>query len=155
VTDIVEFLTARLDEEEARQQRLVYSDTHWESLETSACLGSWTYSREHGITVATNDAIIAAGLARMRETLDNWQRQNAKQWLADVAAKREVVEQWRIYAEQNRRDSCDPEAGAAWAALCLVLVSLAGVHREHPDYAGDDVDDWTWPDDEVRRVNAT
>jgi len=91
--DIVEFLTARLDEDERRYKRLVYGDTHWKMLRTSAHLGSWAYSRQQGlgIGVATNDALMDAGLERMRKTLDGWQRDHAKQWLAEVKAKRAVV----------------------------------------------------------------
>ena len=93
MSNIVEFLTARLDEDERRYKRLVYGDTHWKMLRTSAHLGSWAYSRQNGlgIGVATNDALMDAGLERMRKTFDGWQRDHAKQWLAEVKAKRALI----------------------------------------------------------------
>lgn len=75
--------------------------------------------------------------------------------LAEVKAKRALVEDWRTYAEQHRRDDFDPAAASAWVTMNYILVTLAGVHRDHPDYAGDGVDNWTWPDDDPAwRVDA-
>lgn len=140
MTDIVAFLNARLDEDERRYQRLVYSDTHWEMLTTSAHLGSWTYSRQHGISVAVNDAIVDAGLARMRTTLDNWQRDHAKQWLAEVAAKRRILERHSPVLTYGSRacDGCgwDREDGYHVEDIeeCPELRDMASVYFEHPDY---------------------
>jgi len=70
-----------------------------------------------------------------------------------VKAKRAIPKQWQQADEACRRGIGDPALNAVhWATLRVVLVSLAGAHQAHPDYAGDNVGDWTWSDDEARRV---
>jgi hypothetical protein len=91
VTDLAAFLTARWDEQEARLRRGWYSDTHWKVFETRIMLGTWTVSRQRGISVALNDEIALAGLKLLRELQDEWRRQEAEPLLADLAAKRVVL----------------------------------------------------------------
>lgn len=126
MTDIVQFLSARLDED---QRAAEYDQQH----------------RDAGSEVRyASGADFTPALGRLLLDVQF----NPARVLREVAAKRAIVEQWKQAAERNRRDECDEGAGAMWAALCYVLVSLAGVHDSHSDYAGNGVDDWQWPDDD-------
>lgn len=131
---IVEFLTARLDEMEAAAN------------EYYTKRGNDLFSHQHAL-FTTKAAVL--GHEIVKTPYFGSIEYEALNWvLADVAAKRAVIEDWRTYAERHRRDDCDEAAGSAWAAVSNVLVTLAGAYRKHPDYAGDSVDDWTWPDDD-------
>lgn len=111
---------------------------------------------QHAVGTQYDELMAAIGEAHQLSMVSlYWRSLDPASVLRDVEAKRTLIEDWRIYADEVARDECDSEAGAAWAALCVALVTLAGVYREHPDYAGDDVDDWSWPDDETRNVNPT
>lgn len=126
MTDITAFLAARLDEREHMARAV-----------------------EHAVGDQYDALMAAIGETHQLGMVSlYWRSHDPARVLADVKAKRALIEDWRTYAERNRRDDCDEAAGSAWAAMSNVLVTLAGVHRYHPDYAGDSVDDWTWPDDD-------
>lgn len=178
MSDIVAFLTARLNEDEAAAEAAQAVDPGPWTVEAVEPQRSYMGGGQWEMRADTNwrpghgaATVIAADTNPLWEpgsytsvpgeqcmtvpTAQHVARHDPARVLREVAAKRELIEDWRDYAERVARDDCDEAAGSAWAALSNVLVTLAGIHREHPDYAGDDVDDWTWPDDEARQVNAT
>lgn len=146
MTDIVEFLTARLGEDERIAQGMWKRaiENRWEVGSLGSKGTSYVIIKRdsHSWIIAEHvDAPIAAHIAR----------HDATRILAEVAAKRAIIGQWRQASDGYRRDDCDETAGAAWAALSIVLVSLAGAYQTHPDYKGHDMDDWEWPDGESLR----
>lgn len=138
---IVEFLTARLGEAE---ERATYAQTvisgDWDDWEPIA----------HQLPA---DCRSVPNVDRLDQHLQY--NADPAHVLREVKAKRDLIEYWQFSADEFAQDENDEAAGAAWATMNNVLVTLAGAHRTHPDYAGDDVDDWTWPDDEVRRTDTT
>jgi len=139
--DLVAWLRAQFDADEKRLRGGWYSDTHWQILRTRLCLGAWTVSRENGVDATLNDRIAEAGLAFMRELFDQWQADHAVAWLAEVDAKRRILDQHmgsyaeledgtRHYFCQDR--AADPDFNGDLWAPCLTARILAA------PYAGRD-----------------
>ena len=146
MSDVVEFLTARLDEDEAA------AEAHLNEV----ALAIYNAATAHPRRKPCDDFTTLPSLVQARYRALALESQPASaRVLAEVKAKRALIEYWRVCAEDFASNENDEAAGSAWAAMNNVLVMLASAHRTHPDYVGDDVDDWTWPDDEVRSVNAT
>jgi len=146
MTDITAFLTARLDEDEAAADAYL----------NEVALAIYNAATAHPRRKPCENFMMLPSLVQARYralALEGYPA--SARVLAEVKAKRALIGYWRICAENFASDENDEAAGSAWAAMNNVLVTLAGVHRTHPDYAGDDVDDWTWPDDEAREVDVT
>jgi hypothetical protein len=81
---------------DAREERLRdgwYSGTHRDMLRTRAILGGWVESRQNGVDSRLNDLIVKAAFDHMMETFDRWQTGYAKAELADVAARRTLLDE--------------------------------------------------------------
>lgn len=140
--DIVAFLTARFDEDQATAHYsgpahvawLAYRDDLGRMLYTTVAAGN-----DGGPWVA--DGHDLATPASVRVVYD------PARLLAEVAAKRIVLEQWRQASNAHLGDEADQRALGMWTALSTTLVALAGAYPTHADYKGADVDDWKWPDE--------
>lgn len=134
MTDIVAFLTARLDEDEAAANEF-YTKR-----------GNDPFTHHNALFQARSAVLGLEFVKAPRFSAIEYEALNHV--LADVAAKRAIIEKWRLASDGVRRDDCDEAMGAAWATLSEVLVALAGAYRSHPDYKGHDTGGWNWPDDD-------
>lgn len=103
---------------EAREERLRdgrYSDTHRDMLRTRAILGGWVESRQNGVDSRLNDLIVKAAFDHMMETFDRWQTDDAQAELADVAARRTLLDEalgWEHYEHgEDEWHSCHAQPG--------------------------------------------
>lgn len=142
--DLVEFLTARLDEDEAAAK--------------AATAGPWRYNPRKawhlpppsfGVLSAAEEFVAAGPVERpvcvaatgmaddpqsMRDAA-HIARHDPARVLADVAAKRDTVEAYRLRVEQS--DSAEDVSllvGYHATGLGIALRNLAVVHAGHPDY---------------------
>lgn len=147
MSDIVAFLNARLDEDEAAAE--VDLD--------KAALAVYNNATAHPRRKTCEDfTTLPSPVQERYRALAVESLPTLARVLREVKAKRAIVWQWEQAAQRNRDDECDEAAGSAWATLSNALVSLAGVYDSHPDYAGDRVENWTWPDeDPAWSVNTT
>lgn len=154
MSDIVAFLNARLDEDQAAAELAQASDpAPWSSDVTASASTNERNDHGAGLVVAADDTALwdcegSNTLCMTAPTAQHVARHHPARVLREVKAKRAIVWQWEQAAQRNRDDECDEAAGSAWATLGNTLVSLAGVYDSHPDYAGDRVENWKWPDDD-------
>jgi hypothetical protein len=136
VTDIVAFLTARLDEQAAALIEYV------EKRHTAKMSDAFS----HGFMVTDASARMVLPYPTTLRSLSPYEY-DAAIWLdADIASKRGIIQQWQEADAACRRNVGDQVLNAVhMATLQVVLVSLASAYRAHPGYAGGKVDDWTWP----------
>ena len=138
---VVEFLRARLAEDEQRARRGYYSDTHWEMWTAGAHLAAWhawrlRFPRELW-DVAANDAIADATRDALRERVTAHEADRTARALAEVEAKRKILDdvlptmqadevriagEWGVGSEPVREASDD------------LLSLLALPYAAHPDY---------------------
>jgi hypothetical protein len=120
MTDLVEFLRARLDDDEAYARNAFGdhndADPEWREIwsgELSLCADD----RE---TVITGDSQVS----RFMERFD------PARVLREVEAKRQIISEYERYAAERRRamngwDNSEPS---------LIIKALAAVYADHPDY---------------------
>lgn len=143
--DIAGFLRARYEEDERRAQRGYYSDTHWEMFTTQAHLGAWKAWREYypreQWDASANDVIADAARDAIRERIAAHEADRTTRVLADVAAKRRILERHRPHSMGSCRvceaphwgvQVCDHCYGRAWP--CPDVLDLAASFSSHPDY---------------------
>lgn len=126
MTDIVEFLTARLDEDEAAAEAASYyvMRERWHAIEwydgEFSADGRTVYVDIHGLAGTP----ITHGGALRREDGEHIARHNPARVLAEVKAKRRMLE---LAIEMIK----DEEFRAAGTTL---MCNLAAPHDQHPDY---------------------
>lgn len=142
MTDLVAFLTARLDEDEAVAKRAAGADS-----EGRYCT-SWSYDREQFRVTTDGTSWINA-----KDTGDacgeHIARHDPARVLAEVTAKRAIVEDYLVVMANNaiERASGGDEVVASARVLIvkslrMALMRLAFAWSDHPDY------DPTWkPED--------
>jgi hypothetical protein len=142
VTGIVEFLTARLDEDEATANRAINpvprqptDSRNWSveefvpSEEGAVPAVTWVSDQEEMGVAQVNGDAKAVHIAR----------HDPARVLADVAAKRAIIE-WHA-VRRTARDARDPEEQATvdicWCGYdrpCATLRHLAAPYADHPGY---------------------
>ena len=106
---------------DAREERLRdgwYSGTHRDMLRTRAILGGWVESRQNGVDSRLNDLIVKAAFDHMMETFDRWQTDDAQAELADVAARRTLLDEalgWEHHEADDPFYSCPASPSRAKA----------------------------------------
>ena len=106
-TALIDFLRARLDEDESVAAAALESDRHFEAI---------------GMPIAEpGDAAIAEHLA-------HW---NPVRMAAEVAAKRAIIEQHQPANPEDEDQHC---LGCADMMPCPTLISLAQPYDQHPDF---------------------
>lgn len=108
--ELIEFLLARLDEDEAAVHSMMESAADEPQLITHRPLQTWV--REH-----PSDAI----------------GEVAQRVLADVGAKRRIVEDYETYHREYREGPSPFAEGRRFAAL-LAVSRVAEAFANHPDY---------------------
>ncbi len=98
---------------DVREERLrnggQYSDHHLHVLRNRAILGGWVVSRQNGVPSRLNDEIINAAVDYQQELFTEWQRDVATEELADVAARRTLLDEalgWEHYEVDDSFYSC-------------------------------------------------
>ncbi|MFJ4637643.1 DUF6221 family protein [Streptomyces hygroscopicus] len=133
---LVEFLRARLDEDERRAQDGYYSDTHWERFTTEAHLGAWQAWRQYfpreQWDVKANDAVSEAARDAIRKRITAHEANRSARILAEVEAKRQVIYDWEEHVELDAIPDLDHELEAR--ATHKALAWLARPYASHPDY---------------------
>ena len=141
MTTLIEFLTARLDEDE-RAARAATSGT-WHAAPDAPGLGTWMITA-HDATPGGGEVVCegdreGGGVIREQDAV-HIVRHDPARVLREVAAKRKILAEHR---EEGRGDhrGC---AGCGWAAgdevrlneveECPTLRALASVYADHPDY---------------------
>lgn len=139
--DIIEFLTGCLDADEKRLRDGWYGDVYWQALNNAAALGGWTAARQIGLTVTQCDQITDAASALVKERLQGWQRQEAKERLADIAAKRRTMARHaglELAPGKVICLGCGYYPGDINPAYdldeCPELRDLAAIYADRPDY---------------------
>lgn len=106
------WLRQQIHADRARHESGWYGDTHWKALRRRAHLGAWTVSRRNGVPAALSDEITDAGVGELRELLDDWQADRARQFVADLDAKLRIVElhtgghECSVYDHNGEIDNC-------------------------------------------------
>jgi hypothetical protein len=54
-------------------------DVHWDGLETQAVIGGWMAAKQMGLTVEQSDAIVLPAFQALRERVELWAGQQAKE----------------------------------------------------------------------------
>lgn len=121
MTDLVAFLRARLDEDEAAAQWAIeqVGDGHWQ--------------QRHVRIVTMDDRDREVADYAIVECIDHIVRHDPARVLADVEAKRRIVEDYEIYAREYREAPSPFAEGRRFAAL-LAVSRVADAHADHPDY---------------------
>lgn len=139
MTDLVEFLRARLDEDEQAAQRACeYASAEWHlDAEFGETVLWWPpepdvaeNERRHGIPVTADvwrGQTIESSGARIAPHIA---RHDPARVLREVEAKRRIISEYERYAAERRRamggwDSSEPSP---------IIVALAAVYADHPDY---------------------
>jgi hypothetical protein len=124
---LVVFLRARLDDDE--------------EVARAASPGPWKPNAEHDEVVAVDDITVADGFAlsnrQLRATVDHIVRWDPARALADIEAKRRIIDLYEItVADKPWQTEPDlgPTQGARAGALWLTLRLLALPYAERPDY---------------------
>lgn len=153
--DLVAFLKARLDEDEQAAR--------------SAAPGPWTYQDiesvgggricDPTVAIANVDWDVEQVDPRIRRfrpaaeadgTGEHIARHDPARVLAEVAAKRMIVDCWQTAQINVRVDRDDYSKGYA-AAFERVLRDMARVYSRHPDYRDLEWSPWAWTDEEGSR----
>lgn len=132
---LIQFLRARLDEDEQRAQDGYYSDTYWEMWTAGAHLAAWyvwrqRFPREQW-DAATNDAVADATRDALRERVTAHEADRSARMLAEVEAKRKILTE---YEEADARAKYPDFDGGVFSGLELVVQHLAVPYSDHPDY---------------------
>lgn len=136
MSDLVEFLAARLDEDEARA--------------LAASPGPWMPNDEHDEVLAVDGITVAEGFAlsgaQQRATVDHIVHQDPARVLREVEAKRRAIAEHRqIPSDREGIPDGWPRTGCGvcdtssdgWTdagGYCNTLKFLAMPHSGHPDY---------------------
>ena len=125
---ITEFITARLDEDEAAALG-VLTNTGGRPLEQ----GRYEQWEKVNDTVLGDHAghVIAYGVARY--ALPHIARHDPARTLREVAAKREILDMHAEYARNNPHD-CTRRGYYERETYCWVIEQLAAPYSDHPDY---------------------
>jgi hypothetical protein len=127
VASIVEFLEARIAEDEA--------------IATVASPGPWIWkgdaSEDEASLYDSNDALVLSAygmhtqgfLECSGENAAHIARHDPARALADCEAKWQILKLHVVFGEHN-----NPRARAMWQATGGVLKILAGAYKDHPDY---------------------
>ncbi|MEU9947061.1 DUF6221 family protein [Streptomyces sp. NPDC047939] len=138
---LVQFLGARLDEDERRAQQGYYSDTHWERFTTEAHLHAWQAWREHfprgEWDVKANDVISEAARDGIRARITAHEADRADRTLREVHTKRELLVIHRPYVDEPGQ-ACLGCAGGIEFERCPVVRLLALPYADHEAYR----DEW-------------
>lgn len=133
--DLVAFLRARLDDDERRARRGYYSDAHWDLFTPSAHLWAWQAWRERfprkQWDAKANDVIADASRDAIRERITAHEEERSTRMLAEVDAKRQLIERLAPIADGDFIDA--GEQVVAQDALRFLALPYA----DHPDYHGD------------------
>ncbi|MFG3311847.1 DUF6221 family protein [Streptomyces albidoflavus] len=120
--NLIAFLRARLDEDEA--------------VARAASPGPWRPDEEGDEVLAVDGIVVAEGFAlsgrQLRATVDHIARHDPARVLAEVEAKRRIVQAHAKWCE-GRCEAKYPEGGFD-AAHYWSVKSLAAVYADHPDY---------------------
>lgn len=136
MTDLVEFLRARLDEDEqvARAAARVTGDANW----TSGELGDCIYAGDSGSYVVVGPYDYLADELKAYFVMND-----PKRVLAEVEAKRQIIKMWEDPASvrtlpEGIRDGRDPDEVEVQVAIAEVVDDMVCVlalpYAAHPDY---------------------
>ena len=129
MTDLVEFLRARLDEDEqtatAATSATFGEDPTWTSKDDG------TGEQTHGYVMADHTAICGHdGDDVLLPVADHIARHDPARVLREVEAKRQLLTRYEVH-----RDAAFPDYEGGYAsAMDDALAILAAVHSDHPDY---------------------
>jgi hypothetical protein len=124
--DLIAFLRARLDEDA--------------DLALAASPGPWHPDEEHDEVHAVDDIVVAEGFAlsgrQLRATVDHIARHDPARVLAEVEAKRHIIDWHRQPTQDEFEDGTYRTMGCrcygGWP--CPTLRALAAPYADHPDY---------------------
>lgn len=122
---IVEFLTARLDEAE-RDARLC----------AEVFPGIWVGAFKQ-VTCESPESVEVVASTEHSVASHHIERHEPAAVLADIAAKRAILERYERAYENSRAHPDDFASKGALLALHGVVHLLASVHSDHPDYRQD------------------
>lgn len=138
--DIIEFLRARYDEDE--QIALDAYGARWEVGPTFGALNNRVYVREEGDPIdSVGTCVIAGQVANVPQFRDNAQhiaRWDPARVLAEVEAKRQVIdhaELWAATLHETPEGWTEAATTAYRMAMAWTLNLLAATYADHPDYA--------------------
>ncbi|WP_282698023.1 DUF6221 family protein [Streptomyces sp. CC208A] len=124
MVDLVQFLRARLDEDAAVARAA--KPGPWAVEEDRENLTRWVVNEEH-----TLDVGLGYVGNRTQGDAAHIARHDPTRVLAEVEAKRQIIEQHERYAAERRRmmGGWDPQSDDS-----PILAALATVYADHPDY---------------------
>jgi hypothetical protein len=133
--DLTAFLRARLDEDEQVALAIEDGSAPW--------AGQWVPDGPHALrtrnghvlahsTVTTDGRNLPLDLKP--GTVEHWARHDPKRVLAEVDAKRKIVDQAEQAAEEYEDDTFDTQRSTTALTLESVLHLLALPYANHPDY---------------------
>lgn len=138
--DIYAFCVERLGDDERRARSGYYSDTHWELFTTNAHLGAWqawrTYFPREQWDTKANEKISDAALVAIRERISAHERNRSARMLADVAFKRELLNEHEpvLAAAQQGEEVTPMMVCRIDGDDCPFTRGLAALYADHPDY---------------------
>lgn len=134
MTDIIDFLQARLDEDE--RVALDAYGAQWEVGPTFGALNNRVYVREKGDLIDSVGTCVIAGqvsnVPQFRANAQHIARWDPARVLAEVEAKRRIIDECKKLLNSRTASS-----ELDWAPDFLthdVLCLLAVCYRDHPDY---------------------
>jgi hypothetical protein len=125
VSDLVAFLRARLDEDEAAARAVEDNSAPWD--------GQWEADGNHALRTYNGWVLATAGTPGGEfppGVLAHIARHDPARVLREVEAKRAIVD---AYAGTDGGSPRDRDRGR-WDALNAAVSALATVYRDHPDY---------------------
>lgn len=139
MSGLVDFLRARLDEDERRARSGYYSDTHWQMWTAGAHLGAWRAWRQYfpreQWDVKANDAIADATRDALRERITAHEADRSARVLAEVQAKRQILIAFEAAFTADVRGAVGVGAqDGLISGLTEAVKQLASVYADHPDY---------------------
>jgi len=121
--DLVTWLRARLDEDER--------------VALAASPGPWKPNAEHDEVLAVDDVTVADGFAlsgnQLRATVGHIARWNPARVLAEVDAKRRILDEYEMWADDDDQDYEHAQTAANSAAALLVAVKLVALPMAERD----------------------
>ena len=132
VTSLVEFLRARLDEDEQIARAAMFNNGRWRRT------GQWA----HPTSVARDygpDVVPEQGGSLAWDNNGHIARHDPARVLADVAANRAILDAYAERFSAARQDGSDPPPFSPYRAGVVVgldtpIKHLASVYADHPDY---------------------
>lgn len=119
-SDLIAFLRARLDEDEAAARDSYYEGQRW-------------ITEEEGVYRWPDDELVQS--ADRKADARHIARHDPARALREVEAKRAILDQ--LGTDLSYRPPVPPGHQRAWAIASLIAEKMAAVYSDHPDYRKD------------------